>query len=163
VGTFTGDGRPAARGTEEFAMSETRADSTQRAVPMVSYEDVAAAIDWLSDAFGFEEVGPRFTDDQDRVLQAELDLAGARVMVGWPGPDYRGPNEHARTCDEARSWLDTPFVVDGVLVFVDDLDARLERARAAGARILRGPEPGPAGRLFTAADVEGHRWMFMGP
>ena len=140
-----------------------RAVGTQRAVPMISYEDVGAAIDWLSDAFGFEEAGRRFTDDEDRVLHAELELGGARVMLGWPGPDYRGPDAHAATCEQARRWLDTSYVVDGVLVFVDDLDARLERGRAAGARILRGPEQGPAGRLFVAADLEGHRWMFMGP
>jgi uncharacterized glyoxalase superfamily protein PhnB len=134
----------------------------QRALPMVSYQDVGAAVDWLSDAFGFEEAGLRFTDDEDRVLQLELDLGGARVMVGWPGPDYRGPDAHAQTCDQARRWLDTPFVVDGVLVFVDDIDAHLERSRAAGARVVRGLEHGPAGRLYVAADLEGHRWMFVG-
>ena len=34
------------------------------------------------------------------------------------------------------------------------------RARAAGANVIRPPEDGPDGRLFTAEDVEGHRWMF---
>jgi hypothetical protein len=39
----------------------------QRAVPMISYEDVATAIEWLSRAFGFHEQGERFTDDDGRV------------------------------------------------------------------------------------------------
>jgi PhnB protein len=134
---------------------------SQRAVAMVSYEDVAMAIDWLSKAFGFRERGERFTNDEGRVTHAELELEGAAVMVGWPGPDYRSPARHAESCDDARRWLAVPWVVDGVFVTVADLAAHLDRALAAGAMILRGPEYSPAGRLYTAADPEGHRWMFM--
>jgi uncharacterized glyoxalase superfamily protein PhnB len=36
----------------------------------------------------------------------------------------------------------------------------LEHARASGATILREPETEPFGRLYNAADLEGHRWMF---
>ena len=32
-----------------------------------------------------------------------------------------------------------------------------------GATILREPEDLPFGRLYSAADLEGHRWMFMQP
>jgi uncharacterized glyoxalase superfamily protein PhnB len=48
-----------------------------------------------------------------------------------------------------------------VHVTVDDVDAHCERARSAGATILREPETEPYGRLYNAADLEGHRWMFM--
>ena len=130
---------------------------------MVSYEDVAAAIDWLRQAFGFEESGERFTDDEGRVTHAELSLDGATVMLGWPGADYRSPKGHAQECDQAARWLATPWVIDGVHVEVDDVDAHYERAQAAGATILRGPEDLPFGRLYSAADLEGHRWMFMQP
>ena len=34
---------------------------------------------------------------------------------------------------------------------------------AGGAQILREPEDQPFGRLYSAADLEGHRWMFMQP
>jgi uncharacterized glyoxalase superfamily protein PhnB len=54
-------------------------------------------------------------------------------------------------------------VIDGVHVTVDDVDGHYERARAAGATILRGLEDLPFGRLYSAADLEGHRWMFMTP
>ena len=82
-------------------------------------------------------------------------------MIGWPGPDYEGPARHAESCEGARKWLDVPWVVDGVLVYVDDVDAHRERADGAGAHIVRGPEEVPVGRLYTAADPWGHRWMFM--
>jgi uncharacterized glyoxalase superfamily protein PhnB len=135
----------------------------QRATPMVSYEDVAAAIEWLGDAFGFREEGERFTDEEGRVTHAQLNLDGAVVMIGWPGPDYRSPAHHAQECEQTRRWLSTPWVVDGVHVSVDDVDRHFERAKAAGASILRELEDLPFGRLYSAADLEGHRWMFMQP
>jgi uncharacterized glyoxalase superfamily protein PhnB len=46
-------------------------------------------------------------------------------------------------------------------VQVVDVDAHHERAKAAGATILREPdEPGNGFRLYSAEDPEGHRWMF---
>ncbi len=53
-------------------------------------------------------------------------------------------------------------MIDGLMVQVDDIDAHHERASAAGAEVLRGPEDVPdiGVRLYTAEDVEGHRWMF---
>jgi PhnB protein len=128
---------------------------------MVSYEDVGTAIEWLSEAFGFRESGERFSDAQGRVTQAEISRDGATVMLGWPGADYRSPKRHAQECAQAARWLATPWVVDGVHVEVNDLDVHYERARAAGATILREPEDLPFGRLYSAADLEGHRWMFM--
>jgi len=130
---------------------------------MLSYEDVAAAIDWLGRAFGFREEGERYADEDGRVTHAELSLDGAVVMLGWPGPDYRSPARHAEECEQARRWLATPWVIDGVHVSVDDIDRHFERARAAGATILRELEDLPFGRLYSAADLEGHRWMFMQP
>jgi PhnB protein len=135
----------------------------QRAVPMISYEDLATAIEWLSRAFGFRERGERFTDDDGRVTHAELELDGATVMIGWPGSDYHSPAHHSAVCEDAERWLSVPWVVDGALVTVDDLDAHHARAVTAGAEILRGPERIPIGRLYTASDHEGHRWMFLQP
>ena len=136
------------------------ATGMQRAVPLLSYEDVGAATDWLSSAFGFRESGERYSDDEGRVTHAELELDGATVMLGWPGPDYRGPQRHAEECGQARKWLEVPFIVDGVMIYVDDVGAHCEQARAAGATILREPKTEPYGRLYNAADLEGHRWMF---
>jgi PhnB protein len=138
--------------------------STRRqAIPMVSYEDVGAAVEWLSRAFGFRESGERYTDDEGRVTHAELELDGASVMLGWPGAEYRSPAHHAQDCEQAARWLSTPWVIDGVHVEVADVEAHYERASAAGATILRELEEQPFGRLYAAADPEGHRWMFMQP
>jgi uncharacterized glyoxalase superfamily protein PhnB len=130
---------------------------------MLSYEDVAAAADWLCSAFGFTEAG-RF-EDGGRVTHVNLVAGDGAVMLGWPGPDYRSPRNHRDRCDDARRWLETPFVVDGVYVRVDDIEAHLRRARAAGATILSGLEDNDAvgQRQYRAEDVEGHRWMFAAP
>jgi PhnB protein len=130
---------------------------------MLSYEDVGAAIDWLHDAFGFQESGERFSDGEGHVTHAELSLDGATVFLGWPGPDYRGPKRLAEESERVARLLETPWVFDGVQVEVADLNAHFERARSAGAEILREPEDQPFGRLYSAADLEGHRWMFMQP
>lgn len=134
--------------------------ASQRAVPLVSYEDVGAAVEWLGNAFGFRESGERYTDDEGRVTHAEIELDGATVMLGWPGPEYRSPRRHAEDCEQARNWLAVPYIVDGVMVYVADVDAHCKSARAAGATILRAPATEPYGRLYNAADLEGHRWMF---
>jgi uncharacterized glyoxalase superfamily protein PhnB len=54
-------------------------------------------------------------------------------------------------------------VVDGVLVTVDEVEAHRGQAVAAGAEIIRDLEDGPPGRLYSAADPAGHRWMFLQP
>ena len=142
-------------------MADTETQITQRITPMLSYENVAAAVDWLIKAFGFREVGQRYTDDEGHVTHAELELGGALVYLGWPSPDYQSPDHHAQVCDHARTWLQISSVIDGVHVYVDDLDKHYERARQGGARIIREPQDEPYGRLYNAADLEGHRWMFM--
>jgi uncharacterized glyoxalase superfamily protein PhnB len=130
---------------------------------MLTYEDVGAAVDWLCRSFGFRESGERFSDAKGRVTHAELSLGEGLVMLGFAGPHYRGPSRHAEECEQAARWLDNPFVVDGVLVHVPDLDAHLRRSQESGATILRWPEDQPFGRLYSAADLEGHRWMFVQP
>jgi uncharacterized glyoxalase superfamily protein PhnB len=131
-------------------------------VPMRSYEDTASAIDWLCSAFGFTEITEeRRTSEDGTVGHAELDLDGARVMLATPNREYRSPRHHRETCDDAARWLDNPWVIDGVYVEIDDLDAHHARAVEAGATILREPnDPGLGFRIYTAEDPEGHRWMF---
>ena len=132
---------------------------------MLAYEDTASAVDWLGTAFGFaENRGVRHTDPTGVVTHAELERDGATVMLATPNADYRSPRRHRETCEDAARWLDNPWVIDGVFVVVDDLDAHYEGAVAAGATILREPnEPGVGFRIYTAEDPEGHRWMFGQP
>ena len=136
----------------------------QRVIPMLSYEDAGKAADWIAEAFGFQETG-RWSDDDGRVTHVNMELDGGEVMLGYPSADYRSPRRHAQKCEQARKWSETPYIVDGVHVSVDDIDAHYERAKAAGATILSALEdnPGIGQRQYRAEDVEGHRWMFAGP
>ena len=132
----------------------------QTVFPMMAYEDAAAAMDWLVRAFGFAE-RRRMTDKHGRVVHGELELSGNTVMVASPTPDYQGPKRHAESCEHARQWLKVPWVIDGVLVFVDDIDSHFTQAKREGATMLSEIENGGPGRLYRAADPEGHRWMFV--
>jgi len=134
----------------------------QRIVPMIAYADAAAAIDWLTQAFGFRErEGQRFTDEHGTVTHAELERDGAIVMLATPNAEYEGPRRHRETCETARRWQDNPWVIDGLFVEVDDIDAHQARAAENVATIVRGiDEHGIGYRVYTAEDLEGHRWMF---
>jgi uncharacterized glyoxalase superfamily protein PhnB len=135
--------------------------SENSVIPMLAYEDAAAAIDWLVKAFGFHEK-LRYAEDDGTVTHAELATeGGGLIMLATPTPDYVSPKRHRETCEQARKWSEVPYVIDGVLVEVDDVDAHFARAREAGAKILSDPEDVDAGiRHYRAEDLEGHRWMF---
>lgn len=135
----------------------------QRIVPMIAYENAGDAIDWLTTAFGFEErEGARHTGEGGTVTHAELELDGEVVMLATPNPEYQGPRHHRESCEAARRWQDNPWVIDGLFVEVDDVEAHHAQAVAAGAAVIRPLEDNePVGlRLYTAEDLEGHRWMF---
>ena len=133
----------------------------QRVIPMFSYEDVGRAADWIASAFGFTETG-RWSDDKGRVTHVNMELDGGMIMLGYPSPDYQSPKHHAEVCKQARTWREAPYVVDGLHVSVDDVDAHFAQARAAGATILSELEDntGIGQRQYRAEDLEGHRWMF---
>ena len=130
-------------------------------VPMLAYEDGPAAMDWLAKAFGFDEVG-RILGPDGRLSHGEM-MTGEEgmIMLATPSPHYQSPRHHRESCEAAARWSEVPYVVDGVLVYVWDVDAHFERARAAGATILSPVESGGPGKRYRAEDLEGHRWMFM--
>ena len=133
-----------------------------RVIPMLAYEDGGGAIDFLVKAFGFEE-RLRFTEDDGTVSHAELTTdGGGLIMLATPTPDYVSPKRLRETSEEARKMAEVPYVIDGVLVDVDDVDAHFARAKEAGATILSEPEdvPDVGVRHYRAEDPEGHRWMF---
>jgi uncharacterized glyoxalase superfamily protein PhnB len=140
---------------------------TQTIVPFIAYEDAAAAIDWLTNAFAFREnESERRTDDKGVVGHAELDVGdGSVIFLSTPSPDYESPKRHREACEAAAKWSDNPWVIDGLMVEVGDVDAHHAQAAGAGATVLRPPEDVPdAGiRLWTGEDVEGHRWIFVQP
>jgi uncharacterized glyoxalase superfamily protein PhnB len=131
----------------------------QGVIPMLAYENGPAAMDWLAAAFGFRERDRRV--DGGRLTHGEMDTGGGVVMMATPSLNYHGPKHHRDECEIARSWHDVPYVIDGVMVYVDDVAAHFERAKAAGATILSAPEEGVDGKRYRAEDIEGHRWMFI--
>ena len=136
-------------------------DAYPAVIPKRAYENGPEAMDWLVKAFGFREKDRRV--ENGRLTHGELDTGGGVIMLATPSPHYHGPKHHREECEIARSWHDVPYIIDGVLVYVDDVDAHFARAKAAGATILSPvEESGEGGKRYRAEDVEGHRWMFMG-
>ena len=113
--------------------------------PYLLYEDVAKAIDWLCEAFGFEEV--LRVPGRGRRREPRRERLGESIYLGYPGGDYRSPSGSARTAL--------------VHVYIDDVDAHYEHAKAAGAEIEREPADQPYGdRRYDVLDLEGQLWSF---
>jgi len=118
--------------------------------PYLLYEDPAAALDLLGQAFGFEEV-LRHGGPDGGVDHAEMRLGDATIYLGGPGGDYRNP---------ARLGAATVLIC----LTVDDVDAACEQARAAGIEISEEPADQAYGeRRFAARDPEGHVWFVSQP
>ena len=132
----------------------------QGVIPMIAYRDGPSAMDWLKDAFGFVEVR-RMLDDGGRLAHGEMETGSGLIMLATPSPHYEAPKLHRQTCDRTRKWSEVPWVIDGVLVYVDNVEEHFARAKSAGANILSEPEAGPPGKRYRVEDLEGHRWMFM--
>ncbi len=129
-------------------------------VPMIAYANGVAALEWLAAAFGFEEQA-RMLGADGRLAHGEMRAGNSLIMLATPSPEYEGPKQHREHCEQARRWSAVPWVIDGVLVTVDDVDAHYARAKRAGAVMLSDPEDGGPGRRYRAEDLEGHRWMFI--
>lgn len=117
--------------------------------PSLTYDDAAAAIDWLCRAFGFTK---RFVvaGEAGRIEHSELSIGTGVVMIGSPkAEDQRvSPNALAGTAQ-------------ALSVFVADPDAHHQVAVAHGARIVRDLRTEEYGaRGYMARDPEGHLWYF---
>jgi PhnB protein len=118
----------------------------QTITPYLLYEDAAAAVDFLSSAFGFEEIR-RMATPEGRVDHAELRLGEGEVHLGQP----REPTSPKRLGGTAVQ----------LYVYVPDVDAHFDQSRAAGAEIVDEPADQEYGdRRYHALDPEGHAWYF---
>lgn len=136
--------------------------STPTIIPMMAYADGPAAMDWLAEVFGFVET-KRWLADDGHLEHGEMESGGGVIMLATPDPAYEGPGRHREHCASMDAWMSSPYVVDGLLVHVDDVDAHFTRARDGGAGLLSPVEESPIGRLYRTEDLEGHRWMFLQP
>ena len=65
-------------------------------VPILVYEDVAKAMDWLCDTFGFTE-RLRAAGPGGSVTHAQLAIADGAVMLGRQGGEFRPPRPNEVT------------------------------------------------------------------
>jgi PhnB protein len=103
----------------------------------------------------------RLLTKDGRLSQGEMEFGGGAIMLATPSPDYQSPRHHRESCEAAAKWSKVPYIIDGVLVYVEDVDAHFLRAKAEGATILSDVETTENGRRYRAEDLEGHRWMFV--
>jgi uncharacterized glyoxalase superfamily protein PhnB len=121
--------------------------------------DAAALIDWLCDAFGFE-VRLKVEGEGGRIEHSELSFGhDGLIMVG---SEKSGPLRRFDT--DFVSPLSAGGNTQNLMIYVDDVDAHCERARAKGARIVAEPALHDYGddywadRSYGCIDPEGHQW-----
>lgn len=126
-------------------MPANRSVPADTVLPHVVYQDVARAIAWLSEAFGFVE---HYRYGGDPPSGAQVRLGGAWIMLKAARPG-------AETPAETGCWTQS------LTVFVDDVDAHFARARAAGAKIVEDLHETCYGeRQYGVEDLDGHHWLF---
>ena len=120
---------------------------TQTVTPYLLYEDVEAAAQFLTRAFGFRAIDRTTCAAGGTHLELEVGPDGSSVYVGQPPAGFQGPAKVGGT--------------SLVYVLVDDVDAHYERANAAGAAIVEELVDTPFGhRRYTCDDAQGHEWVF---
>lgn len=130
-------------------MTENTTERTAAGVwPTMVYRDAQAAIRFLTEGLGFEQVAVHPGESDGEVAHAEFAWpAGGGVMLSSA---VEG-NEFAVVADGVTS----------VYLVTADPDAAFERATEAGARVLRPLRDEDYGnRGFTVLDHEDNRWSF---
>lgn len=114
------------------------------------YKDPLAALDWLERAYGFERVMV-IRDQQGQLVHSEMRFGDSYLMVGSEWADFTASPASIGGKNTQTVHVHLP----------EGLDQHCERARAAGAVILREPQDEFYGdRTYTARDAEGHVWTF---
>ncbi|WP_245672682.1 VOC family protein [Aldersonia kunmingensis] len=130
--------------TTQHNESSSRAKTT--VWPTLSYRDARAAIRFLVDVFGFNEIA--VYGEGDVVEHAQLD---------WPG----GGGLMLGSVREGSALSDLPPGVGSIYIVTDDVDDLYRRAVEGGAQIVREPrDEDYGGRDFLCRDPEGVYWSF---
>jgi MerR family transcriptional regulator, thiopeptide resistance regulator len=124
----------------------------ERVIPLLVYEDIERAHDFLVRAFGFGP-GSIERDGEGEVVHGEVTAGGVVIWLHRVSPEHEMASPHTM---DAQS--------GGLVVQVDDVDAHFGLARAAGALIDSEPVDQEYGqREYGVRDLEGHRWWFATP
>jgi uncharacterized glyoxalase superfamily protein PhnB len=121
----------------------------QTIFPILRYNDARGAIQSLCATFGFIELFS-VPESGPVIRHAQLKLGTNVVMLGTVRPS-----------DGMTSPMVLGASTQALYVYVEDLDAHFERARATGAQIVSPPDDTDFGsREYHVRDVEGHLWTF---
>ena len=116
-------------------------------LPHVVYRSVEDALAWLGRVFGFEE-HYHYGEPGGPISGAQVHLGGAWLML-----------KRARGGEQVPAQLG--YGTQSLTVFVDDVDAHYERAKAAGAKIVEELHETCYGeRQYGVEDLDGHHWLF---
>jgi PhnB protein len=122
-------------------------DSSSAVMPMLVCRDAAAEIDFCMAALGAVELGRRL-GPEGAVVHALLTISGEMIIIEaeWPTLASRAPQPDGSS----------PVVI---FVYVEDVDAAVERAVAAGAKVLLLVQDQFWGdRTGRILDPSGHVW-----
>lgn len=134
-------------------MTDNAKTTTTTVIPTLRYNDAAAAIEWLCDAFGFEEhlVVP---GEDGTIVHAQLGFGNGMIMLGSARD---GGFDDLQKPPSAMGGA----VSQSAYIVVEDPDKHYERAVAAGAEIvLEIQDEDYGGRGYSCRDPEGHVWNF---
>jgi PhnB protein len=136
------------RRTSMTTLAEPVAAITHPVTPYLAMKDAAAAIEFYKQAFGAKET-VRLTGPGTRIGHAEIEIAGAPIMLSDEFPDYGSFS---------------PQTIGGspvkIHLYVDDVDALARQAVAAGATMVRPVEDQFYGdRSGQLADPFGYTWI----
>ncbi len=115
-------------------------------IPYLFYQDVPAALAWLTKVFGFQE---EMRHPTAKGMHAQMSLSGQRIMLG------QGADGVSIAPPQAGRPLSS-----GVFVYVPDVTAHYHHAEAAGAQIDQPLADHGYGQTYTVRDLEGHLWYF---
>jgi uncharacterized glyoxalase superfamily protein PhnB len=119
-------------------------------IPVVPYADIRAGHDFLVEVLGFTSGGV-VEDGDGHVVHAEVRAGTARIWLHLAAGGLATPRQTG-----------TPTA--GTVVYVADVDAHFEAARAKGATIRREPTDEDYGqREYGVEDPEGHPWYIATP
>lgn len=130
-------------------------DGWPRISSSIYYDDAKAGIDWLCKAFGFE-LRLLVESGDGGVAHSEIVYGEGLLMVAASGsrPFFKSPRQAGGN-------------TQSLMIFVDDLDAHYERAKAHGAEIFQEPKVSDYGeeywtdRSYGAIDPGGHHFWFV--
>lgn len=96
---------------------------------MLAYENGIASLEWLKQAFLFKENLEMRMVENGRLTHAESIAGNNIIMLATPTPDYESYNKHRKHCEQMNKWLQVSRVVNGLLVYTEDVDALLKLQR----------------------------------